>query len=155
VHTFFTAIRSAIPGVVKIDVEPEVDLLESTDGTLVDSYGIAAPAQVVGSSATTFASASGGVVNWRTTGIRNGRRVRGRTFLVPLAAAAQGPDGNMGAAMRTTIETAARALADISGTPDLVVFARPTGPGAIDGAVHVVSGVNVPAKMAILSSRRD
>lgn len=155
VHTFFTAIRSALPGSVRLDVEPEVDMIESTDGKLVDSFAVAPPAQISGSGVTTYSAAAGAVVNWRTAGVRNGRKVRGRTFLVPIATGVYGADGNLTPAIRTTLQTAADALRDRTGTPDLCVYGRPTTKGATDGVVHVVISASVPSMSAILTSRRD
>ena len=154
-RTFFAAISQLYPTIVRVDIESEVDVIEDTTGELVNSFAVTPGAQVVGTGTGAFAAASGAVVNWRTAGIRNGRRIRGRTFLVPLAPIVNGTDGNMNPSARTSILQAATALADSTGTPDLVVYARPSSPGAADGQAALVTGVTVPTILAVLRSRRD
>lgn len=155
VHAFFTSIRVHLPSVVRIDVEPDVDVLEDSTGELMTSYGVTPLLQINGSATGTFSAPSGTVINWRTGGIRNGRKIRGRTFLVPLGASANGPDGNISPATRSAIQTSAAALADPASTPDLGVYARPTVKGAEDGVWSVVTSTSVPSPLAILTSRRD
>lgn len=154
-QVFFTAIRSLLPSAVRIDVEPEVDVLEATSGKLVDSISVAPELQVSGAATQNYAAAVGSVINWRTNGIREGRRVRGRTFLVPLSAIAFAPTGNLLTTAQTTIADAATVLRSSAGSPDLGVYARPSAPGVEDGAWFYASGSNVPTMGAVLRSRRD
>jgi len=155
VYDFFFAIRSLLPAPVRLDVEPDVDVLEDTTGELLNSFGITPPAVISGTVAGTYSAASGAVVNWRTGGIRAGRKIRGRTFIVPIAASQYDAAGQLATASRTTLTTAAAALAAQTGSPDLGVWARPTAAGASDGKWSVVTGSNVPSIAAILRSRRD
>lgn len=154
-QTFFTAIRAAFPGIVRLKVEPVVDILESSTGELIDSLSTPALPEILGGGAGNYSAAAGGVVSWRTGGIRNGRRIRGRTFLVPMSASALGTNGQLAPATVAYIAAAAATLIDRAGTPDLGVWARPTGPGLSDGVWTVVTGAQVPASGAILRSRRD
>lgn len=152
---FFNRILDVIPATVQLDIESEVDLLESTTGELVDSYTAIGALTSQGAAGGSYSAASGAVVNWRTSGVRNGRRVRGKTFLVPLAASAYDNEGQLTASARNTIQTAALFLVTDNGPADLGVFARPTGPDATDGAWYVATSMSVPASVAILRSRRD
>lgn len=154
-RAFFDAIKALLPTQVLINVEPEVDVIESTDGKLQRSYTTGTTAAVAGTATSAFSAASGAVVNWRTDGVRNGRRVRGRTFLVPIAMTAFATTGQLSTASQTTLQSAATALADNAQTPDLHVFGRPTAAGATDGVAHPVSNAGVPLMGAILTSRRD
>ncbi|HEY5849939.1 MAG TPA: hypothetical protein VIT62_04120 [Lysobacter sp.] len=112
------------------------------------------PAASTGSSAVAYAGGSGAVVNWTTGAFHLGRKVRGRTFLVPLTSAAFQTDGTLLATAQTTIQGAASTFATSSPTP--VVFSRkPNGSGGFSSLTAVVTGATVPDRSAILRSRRD
>jgi hypothetical protein len=155
VRAFFNECASVFPASVKITVESEVDVIESTTGDLVDSITVPAMQDVVGMQASPYSAAIGAVVNWRTNGIRNSRRIRGRMFLVPLSAVSFGETGELTSSARGRIADAAAVLSATSGSPDLVVFARPTTKGGTDGVVSVVTSSSVPSMGAVLRSRRD
>lgn len=152
---FMRAFPALLPAVVNIQVEGTVDVIEDTTGELVNSFNVAPPAAVQGTAASNYSAASGAVVNWRTGGIRNGRRIRGRSFIVPLAIGAYSLSGQLSPASQTTLQNAATALANAALTPDLMVYARPTSAGAVDGTAAVVTSAQVPTLGAILRSRRD
>lgn len=154
-YLFFDALRPQLPAEVRIQVEAEVDVIEDTTGDLVRSYAGTTPLLVGGSGAGSYSAAVGAVVNWRTGGVRNGRRVRGRSFLVPLAGGAFGTNGALVPSVQALIQTAASALANPSGSPDLCVYARPSSAGATDGSAFVVTSATVPSLGAVLRSRRD
>lgn len=154
-QSFFTRIRTILPSVVSIQVDPEVSVVEDTNGEMVNSFTARELVPVQGEDAGPFVSASGGVVNWRTGGFRRGRRVRGRTFVIPLGGSVQDTDGGITDAARGVLLTAAATLTDAAGSPDLMVYARPSTKGATDGAAFVVTGATVPNKLAVLRSRRD
>lgn len=153
--SFASQIRSLVPSIVTMAVENDVDVLEDTTGELVTSFGVTGALSFTGSGAGAFSAPVGAVVNWRTGGVRNGRRVRGRSFIVPLAAGAFGTDGQLLPASVTTLQTAATAAVNQTGTPDLGVYARPTAVGATDGAWFVATSASVPRLGAVLRSRRD
>lgn len=152
---FWDGIQNLLPTVVRIDVDSQVDVIESTSGDLVNSFSPLPEAPVAGDAAGPYSGASGAVINWRTAGIRNSRRIRGRTFIVPLSNGAYGSDGQLTPATRGTLQTAANALASSNGFPDLGVFARPSSSTVEDGDWSVVTSASVPALAAILRSRRD
>lgn len=155
VGTFWGAIKSVIPGQITIETESTVDMLEDTTGQLIDSFSVT-PNTVTGTTANApYSAASGAVVNWTTGSVRNGRRIRGRTFVVPVWAGIYTAGGVINPTYLTTMQTAAEALVDRTGTPDLGVYARPTAPGIPDGQWVVATGARVPNMAAILTSRRD
>jgi hypothetical protein len=80
-------------------------------------------------------------VQWSTTAIVGGRRLKGRTFLAPLWNSGYDGSGTILLATQTTLQTASNALA-AAGT--LVVWHRPTTPGGSDGVSHAVSGRHPP-----------
>lgn len=155
VGEFFSALAPQLPGAVTITTDPEVDVIEDTTGQLQSSFSVTGATIPGGVANGTFSGATGAVINWNTGAIRNGRRIRGRTFLVPLAAAVYDVDGNLEASRRTAITNAAATLANSASTPDLGVYARPSAAGLADGQWAVVTSSSVPDLAAILSSRRD
>jgi len=153
VRLFFDGIVSRLPSIVRINVESQVEVLDETTGQIIDIVAITQPPTSAGAVAGSYSAPSGAVINWNTNGVRNGRRVRGKTFLVPLAGTAYDGDGTLISSVHSQIQAAATTLAEsFSG---LVTFARPTAPGAADGAIYPIVSATVPDKAAILRSRRD
>lgn len=156
-QAFFQSCVNYIPGPVRIGIASDCELLEETTGELIDVVPITPPTQTAGSaaSAQTYSGPVGAVINWRTSVVHRGRRIRGRTFLVPLLSLAFESNGTLGATARQTILDAANTLAGTGNSPDLGVWSRPSAPGMADGNWGVVSGVTVPDMGAVLRSRRD
>lgn len=147
-RTFFDTIKTYIPQDVTISWDGLAQMF-SDNGQLIGEYSYTPPAQVVGANVQSYASPTGAVVNWLTNDFVNGRRVRGRTFLVPLGANAYATDGTLAPAAQTAIQTAAVSLV---GAPSSLLIA--TGQPAA-GTLHEVTGASVPDRAAILRSRRD
>lgn len=165
VESFFLAIQNLFPTAVKITVQSDAEVIEETTGDITQILSTGTRAAVSGTAAAAaYSGASGCVVTWRTNGVVAGRRVRGRTFLVPTANVAYDLDGTLQNSTVTTLQTAANALINQTGTPDLGVWARPhkartspTGEAipARQGIWHVATSATIPDKVAILKSRRD
>lgn len=155
VVTFWNTIEQYFPNDVTLRVDNVVDVLEDSTGELVDSFSTPVNAPILGTNTGSYSAATGGVIGWTTGSIRNGRRIRGRTFLVPLASLVMSTSGRIEPGVVSTIQTSASALADNTSTPDLGVWARPTASGASDGQWAVVTGARVTDLPAVLRSRRD
>lgn len=154
VHAFFTALGGIIPGSVEIQVRQETELLNEASGELLGYGGAAAPVEPVDASGSnTYAAPSGGLVTWNTNTVHNGRRLRGRTFIVPLTNTAYQGDGTLTEAAIGTMGTAAEALIGDGTGSQLVVWSRPSGASA--GAEGPVTGYRIPDMAAVLRSRRD
>jgi hypothetical protein len=130
-----------------------VDTVEPATGTLINTTAITQPAQINGTATGNFASSTGACVTWLTAGIVAGHRVRGRTFLVPLAAAAFTSTGGLAPAYQTALSAAVTTL--LAASPDLVVWRRPISQAAGGGGTNAVLAARVPSKSAVLTSRRD
>lgn len=156
-YAFFNSIKAYLPGVVKIDVLSDVEVIDDATGTMTDVRLSTTREQVVGGSgaSATWSAPSGACVTWNTGGVRNGRRVRGRTFVVPLATMAYGSDGTLDSTPLSTMQAAATLLAQPFSNRQLVVFARPTAPGAGDGLSVPVTSARITDQAAILKSRRN
>jgi hypothetical protein len=157
VDAFAEAIKGFIPYNSRLTVQSDVEVYESTNGELQTIIGVAAdPAHVsLATIGMNYSSAAGVCITWRSPQVRNSRRIRGRTFLVPLVAAVWGGDGIVAAGNMATLNAAASALRNDTGAPDLIVWARPTSPGATDGELAAINSHNIGAAGAILRSRRD
>lgn len=157
---------NTIPGGVQLAVQSEVEEIEDTTGALVGIFSTTpVAAYTSGIAAAPFSAATGAVINWRTNTVRRNRRIRGRTFIVPVKGAAMDNDGTLAAATISGINSAATTFAADGSSPDLGVYARPTpildaegkptGEYLPDGQWAPVASFNVPDLGAVLRSRRD
>lgn len=153
VQAFFTSASRWMPSGLSISIQPIASNVDETNGQTVGEVDFEPPASVSGGSEATYSAASGAVVNWNTTAYRNGRRVRGRTFLVPLASDAYDAQGDLNAAVINDIRDGAQALIANPGPVPMVVWSRPVN-GA-GGQIAPVTSASVPDLGAVLRSRRD
>jgi len=155
VQTFITSMKNYLPATVTLTVDTTVDIIQTDTGNLVGFFTVAPGAAQVGTNPATYAAAAGACISWGTNGVRNSRRVRGRTFIVPLASNSLDTNGSINDSSLTGIRAAAAALIANVGTGDLSIWARPTGPEATDGVSFPVETYKVNDKVAMLTSRRD
>lgn len=155
VHTWLTAWLSAIHESITVTVDPSVEAIDETNGNLTAFWTTAPGAGRVGTGTGTFSSATGACVNWYTNGIRNARRIRGRSFMVPLTSNGFDNTGTLDNTKLTAWRAATATLIDGTGSGDLGVWSRPSGPAATDGVWYVCNAYTINDKAAILTSRRD
>jgi hypothetical protein len=150
---FFTAWGAFRPYLSNVAVPNSGDAIESTTGALDGSWASGDSANLAGATLSQiYAGPAGACVRWLTDGVVNGRRVRGRTFLVPLTAPSFQTDGTLLDSVRITIRDAAYNLVTAA-AGGLHVWHRPVN-GA-GGSSHEITGVEVTDKVAVLRSRRD
>lgn len=153
VRSAFLQIGPLLPSSVSIEVEPEAVVLDSDTGMAQEFLNLDVPAAVTGVNNADFAGPVGAVITWRTDDLRNGRRIRGRTFLVPLATVVFEEDGTLGSNWRDDLNDFADTLRGGPGEGDLGVWSRPVnGSGGVFASVTAHS---VPDMAAVLRSRRD
>lgn len=132
------------------------DQIDDTDGSLTGVWTSTGGGTVNGSSAGATAAGVGACVGWTTGGIVTGtkgpRKLRGRTFLVPLTTAAYDTDGTITSSSMVALNTLAAA---IQSSGPLAIWHRPSTPVATDGNSYGVISNKVRDKVAFLSSRRD
>lgn len=152
VRAFFDAIKGALPG-VQIQVQQEVQELDTATGALIGIENTSTLLPVVNGSATASGPAPvGAVVSWSTNGVNRGRRVRGRTFIVPLNDAAFDGTGSLTTTTVNLLSAAATALRT-SAAYEINIWSRPrSGAG---GAAFPIESSHVPDMAAVLRSRRD
>lgn len=149
--TFFTAIATLIPTPVAVGFDGLAQEYDDA-GVLTKEVSVTPPTSVVGSAGPNFLSVIGAVVNWQTGVFNpNGRRIRGRTYLVPLGTSIAATNGGLTSSAVSTIASAANAvIADL--IPFVVV--RKTATGDFVG-ITGITAAQVSGKVAILTSRRD
>jgi hypothetical protein len=159
VRTFWNSLAALLPNELTLTVSPIVDSYDPVTGDLDSTIVVATPPlPVVGTSSSNYAGGAGLKVKWETNTVKNGKRVRGSTFIVPAASAAYSTTGDITGSAQTTVNNAAAALISAIDAPaqDLTVWSRPRLlPTPRDGDLtDIVSGV-CSSKTAILRSRRD
>lgn len=149
----FNAYKNYIPQGITVTVPGTGDVLEDTNGQLTTVWAAAGGGVVAGAGGVgACAKGVGGVINWKTGAIVNGRRLRGRTFVVPMNAGSFDNTGSIEPNTLVGLQTLANAL---QASGPLAVWHRPTAKGAADGTSAGVVSNLVRNKVAYLSSRRD
>jgi hypothetical protein len=149
VRTFFNSLAGIFPDEVSITFDDEV-LVKDLAGTLLSVWPVTPPASVAGINASTYNRAAGARIDWSTGHIVAGRRLTGRTYLVPAGSSVFDIAGLVTSANVTAMTNAATALITAtSSIKPLVVWSR------THGVAWAASGVAVPTKGAILTGRRD
>lgn len=168
-HALYTSLAPRVPMDVALTIDSSGDTIDSLTGKVNGQWAAAAQPGIQGSSNMLYASPAGVLLKWGTSAITDGRRIRGKTFLVPMA------PSNFDAGGNTSFDTQT-VLTGYLGTfigampANMLIWQRPRlsrnaysdGRGIlhkailsrIGGAGVVVTG-SVGTKAAILSSRRD
>ena len=157
---FFVPLAQRLPFSVALVTSPLVELVNSTNGQLQSvETATTGEGRTLGTDAGVYSAPSGGVVTWLTAGVHRGHRVRGRTFIVPLAAGSYESNGTLNQPAITSLQDAGGALLVGASIPG--IWARPhrskTVPPVVtpDGDFFPITGVRITDKAAILRSRRD
>lgn len=120
-----------------------------TDGKATGTVSYTIPDPVPGTATIQYSAASGACVNWITGLYVNGRRFRGRTFLVPLAGCYE----NNGTLTPTAPSVIANAAEEVrTSVTGMILNGGDTTRGYFEGPI---SGVWVADRAAVLRSRRD
>jgi hypothetical protein len=162
--TFWNGIKAALPIGLHLIVESAGDSIDAATGALVGSWGSGSGTGVDGTGTGAYSLPSGMLVKWTTGVVLDGSRVVGKTFIVPIVAAAYDANGTIADANITELTTKAAALVTAT-SPDFVVWHRPfAGSPAVGarparaahvGAAAIVTGSGAPDKCVVLRSRRD
>lgn len=154
VVSFFNTVNALLPNDVELLTEGEAAIIDEQTGSIVDYEMIVPdPTPAGGGDPGGYSAASGAVVTWTTAGVVNGRRVRGRTFLVPLSGIAYQADGTLTSSALATLNEGAEEMVGNAFESGFGIWSRPGTSGA--GAFFEVTGWRVPDMAAVLRSRRD
>jgi hypothetical protein len=167
--SWFNSVSTWIPNTVTITIPANVDQVDETTGNILGGTTLLGNGTAVGSATpAAFSLVSGALVQWYTSDVVNSHRVRGRTFLVPLAGVAYGNTGQVSAGVLSSIITANATFRATTLGGQQRIWARPfkgrlasAGPPpkpalpARLGSSHIVTSSSVRAAVAVLRSRRD
>lgn len=163
IRTFFDNLKDNLPLDVTVKAETVGDIIDPLNGSLQGTWTTADAPAITGRSSGAYAAPSGLIVHWNTGDVLNGHRLRGKTFIVPLAGAGYQTDGSLDDAVRTLFIAGAAALVTAAAA-NFVVWHRPLTAAqgakykpprpARSGGFSVVTGSDVPDKVMVLRSRR-
>jgi len=149
--TFWDGIKGLIPNTVQIVVPSSGDLIDVANGEITGTWNEVGGDDVIGTDPTGWVEGVGARIKWETSGIRNGRRVRGSTFVVPLGVQHFDSAGKLDAAAVTLGTNEATAFIGLL-TPALRIWSRPNG--GPNGQSNEVIGGTMPDAVSWLRSRR-
>lgn len=158
----FSNLASYLPSGLTLHFPGDVEIFQAETGTLIDSEVVAGGNQVAGTGTGSMISAGGAAVTWLTGSIQNGRRVRGRTFIVPSVEGMFDTDGTLSSGAVTALNAFGQDVVDqstLSATSRLAVWGRPRDATADRPAkpfsLAPISNFSLSDKMAVLRGRRD
>lgn len=152
VKAAFETNKLLFPGGMTLTIPNSGDTIDDTTGTLTGVWTGTGGGVVTASGAVGTAAGVGCCIGWSTGGIVNGRKLRGRTFLAPIARASFDADGTL---MSDALLMAQSIANMLQASGPLAVWHRPTTAGGSDGNSYGVVSNKVRDKVAYLSSRRD
>jgi uncharacterized protein (DUF2342 family) len=152
VRTFWDAVKGLVPGGVTWTFPNEVTELDTSSGVLLGVHAVTSPADVVsGGASSSHSRPSGGRVDWNTSAVVAGRRLRGRTYIVPLTGAQYDSAGSLSTTCIATLESAATTYRSTG----VFTEATPVVWSRTHGILADVIGSSVTDRASILRSRRD
>lgn len=151
IKAFFEAIKAWFPTPLTWQVPSGGDTIDDATGDLVGGWVGLGGGSVAATGTPPYAAGCGGYVNWGTNVVVNGRRLKGRTFLVPTTVSAYDTSGTMHSSFLAAVSTAAGTLRDAD---KLSIWHRPPEGSPSGGTSHPILTVNVPDQVTSLRSRR-
>lgn len=157
--TYYTNLSSNRPAGCAVQVENVGDVLDPLSGALTGSWSGPAQAALPGFGTGAYPAPAGLCVTWNTGTVLDRKRLRGRTFMVPLAGDQYQNDGSLSALSQSNHQINASTLV-ADAAANFVVWHRPRPvslryPVARAGGYAAVVSANVRDKVAVLRSRRD
>lgn len=150
VRACFDSLKAVAPSAVLWTFDTELKEI-APDGTLLGVYPVTAPAAVAATGAGSYAAGTGAMVRHTTGVVLGGRRIQGRTFIVPLISSNYSTLGTISGATITTLNgafTTLRTTTSGFGTP-LSVWSRKNA-----SVTPVASSVCV-SRVSTLATRND
>lgn len=152
--TFVQNFAAYLPTGVSVAYPGIIERLTTGTGELEAEINVPVQTATVGTGGGNWSAAVGMCVNWRSGAIVNGRRLRGRTFFVPLSTSAYDTAGTLNDTVRTNILSAANTFITPDTNLQFAIWHRPS-PGGSDGSSGAVVATSITDKTAVLKSRRD
>jgi hypothetical protein len=161
VRAYWFTIRTLMGGDWSASINLDVSILDEATGDLLRVQGATDPGAVAGPGSAGHAGGVGACSSWGTAAVHGTRRLRGRTFIVPLAANQYESNGTIVGSSLTQLRDATTTLAAVA---NFGVWGRPRDAYTDeDGDIHpaltgewaACTSGTVKDKVAILRSRRD
>lgn len=153
---FLSAWRTYQPLGCSTQVDTAVAEIDEVTGSIQSYHTGPSVAAGTGSDTGNYAAGTGACISLYTADVRNGRRVRGRIFMVPLGQNALQNDGTLGSGALTAFRASAAQLIDSLDPARLVIWHHPAPfPSIPDGGGYRVTAYSIKDKVAQLRSRRD
>jgi hypothetical protein len=150
VKAFWTGVNVQMPSSVTIVVQSDVSTLNDSTGDLVSVSAVTGGTVGPGGASAPYAAGVGASIAWICNEVHGSRRLKGRTFVVPLAAAGYQSDGTLVDSVRTALSTHA---ANLIAQQDFGVWGRPKD-GA-NGLFGNAQAFRIADKVSWLTSRRQ
>ena len=151
VASFFTELQGVTGNTTTTFVPKSGDVVDIDTGEIAGGWTAGGvPGQNLAESTGAYAQGVGARIVWTTNGIHKRRRVRGGTFVVPLAGAMYDSDGTLTPTCVNRLTTAAQFLL---GPIQFQIWSRPS-PGGSGGMAFPITGFTVPDRVSWLRSRR-
>jgi len=162
--TFFGSVKTYLPNAVTVNVPNTGKVIDEATGKMTGVWAGGSASAQTGNGGANYPATAGCQIKWLTSGYVNGRRVQGRTYLVPLPTSAFTTTGTIATTTTGALFTAASTLiTDLAN--NFVVWARPlygkdSAGNTTDeliraGTSWTVSSTLTPTKQASLRGRRD
>lgn len=155
-QTWLAAFRPDMPTNCLTGVDSTIAELDENHGNIEAFWTATVTAPAAGAASGQYAGGSGVCVNWGTDGVWGGRRVRGRTFIVPIGILGLQSDGTLDGNRLTAWRAASNTFAGAANLARLVIWRKPSDPPLyINGGAYDVNTATISDKVAQLRSRRD
>jgi hypothetical protein len=151
IQNWVSSVAASCPNEITLRLNPEIRVLNTGTGQLESLAGFGATVPYPGTGTGPYNPAAGYRIDWQTGNILVGRRLVGRTYVVPAVSEVFNDDGELTSAAVTQINANAQALLGglESAGAGLQVWSR------THGVASNVASIAIPTKGAILRSRRD
>lgn len=158
IRAFFNSMVGLLPTGLTISVPNSGDTVDESTGKLTGTWSVPTlPVTVTGAAAGAYAGNAGAVCHWLTQSVTRNRRIRGRTYLVPLVAAYDAA-GSLAPSPQSTITNAGATL--VASAAGLIhvwvrpVYQKATGVMIRGGMSAPITSSRVPDLAVSLRSRR-
>lgn len=153
-RAFFDSIKARLPVGVGLVFPSGGEVIDSISGQPNGAWTNTAPAVVNGTDNGNLVQGAGMRIVWNTAAFRNGRRVRGSTFLCPAGVGSFDTNGVPSTGTVGVVEASLATFIAGWGSNPLVIYTRPNPAGAGNGGYATVTSANLPRKATSLRSRR-
>lgn len=153
-RAIWESFKSLIDPSVTIDYDPICIAVEATTGVLTGAFAGTDPLSTAGTgTGDPLPRQTQGLIQWSTSTVLNGRRLRGRLYVPGLLEGSNTATGVVaGATVTALVAGASTVFAAGATASNPVIWHRP-GPGGA-GASAAITGASASTKWAVLRSRR-